>query len=162
MSILSTLLALSTGQSLLKAAPTHSTQITAIVGVDNRSTLECWTLVPGPDITPNVCRDLQQLGSTSNGTYFVFAAGSPIDSGTHNAPNVQYFIILEGSATITFPDSSETLFVEANKVYIAADSADVSILGHHTVVAGGSRILQLPFPGNEVPKHNATRGKCEV
>ena len=95
----------------------------------------------------------------------------------YNAPNLQcvplcfglqliplrrgrYFVILEGSATITFPTSDEILHVKPNQLYIAADTPKTSELGHITTVRAGSRILQFPYQDGAIPEHTATAGEC--
>ena len=72
----------------------------------------------------------------------------------------RYFVILEGNATITFPTSDEVLHVQPRRLYAATDNAQTSELGHTTVVAAGSLILQLPFKDGIVPPHTAVPGGC--
>ncbi|KAF9020101.1 hypothetical protein BDZ89DRAFT_1072482 [Hymenopellis radicata] len=124
--------------------------ITAFIGKNNVTTLECWT---GP-ATALGGMNVHSLGDISGGTHLVFPKGPAFDGGSRNAPALQFVIILKGSALLTFPqpDSApdtllETLRLTPDHIYIAGDTADVSALGHHTLVAGGSRILQLPIKG---------------
>ena len=81
-------------------------------------------------------------------------------SRTHNAPHTQLFIILKGGATITFPNSSDVLYVQEDEIYIAADAVGTSDIGHHTVLEGGSHVLQMPLAPGFLPDHAATEGQC--
>ncbi|EJF62597.1 small secreted protein [Dichomitus squalens LYAD-421 SS1] len=141
------------------ARATDITQVNAIVGVNGNSTVECWTLTTDISITSSA--SVEQLGSIDSASYSYFPGPDPFDSGTHTAPNLQYFFIIGGGGTITFPaDPSETLSVKPGQLYIAVDSASTSDLGHHTVINGGSLVLQLPFSGGTIPSHTATSGQC--
>ncbi|KAI0689026.1 hypothetical protein C8T65DRAFT_700398 [Cerioporus squamosus] len=143
--------ALSAGKSL---------QITAIAGRDMKSTVECWTIEQAFMDVKGM--KVQLLGDLTGATYAEMPADADIKQGPYNAPNLQFFTILEGNATITFPDSDEVLHVKPSKLYIAADNAATSKLGHYTVVRAGSRLLQFPFKDGVVPEHTASKGECEV
>ncbi|KAI0713615.1 hypothetical protein C8Q76DRAFT_731935 [Earliella scabrosa] len=139
---------------------TDGLRITAIVGKKMRSTVECWTLEPKYKNPRGM--DIQQLGDLTGTTYIEMPKDQDFTQGPYNAPNLQYFVILEGNATITFPTSGEILDVQPNRLYIAADTATTSELGHFTAVRAGSRILQFPFQDGVIPDHTATAGECSA
>jgi len=135
-----------------------SYRVTALVGFNNASTLACWSLSPPFTVSGGV--KIQSLGDIAGSTYSVFPVGPPIDAGTHTAPNLQYFVIIQGGATISFPTNNQILRVQSDEIYIAADGPSTSALGHHTVVDGGSKILQLPFANEVIPAHTSVPGSC--
>lgn len=73
---------------------------------------------------------------------------------------MQYIVVLKGSVTVTFPNTTEVLVAVPGKLYVATDSAAVSALGHVDTTAGGSQVLMLPFADGVLPAHNATSGAC--
>ncbi|KAI0355413.1 hypothetical protein OH77DRAFT_323628 [Trametes cingulata] len=133
-------------------------QITAIVGKEMKSTVECWTLAQDYQNVRGM--RIQQLGDLSGATYTEMPADKDFNQGLYTAPNLQYFVIVEGNATITFPTSDKVLHVKPNQIYAATDNAATSQLGHITVVRAGSRILQFPFKDGVIPEHTATDGEC--
>ncbi|KAI0668416.1 hypothetical protein C8Q78DRAFT_256913 [Trametes maxima] len=137
----------------------NALHITALVGKDMKSTVECWTLAQ--EYVNVRGMDVQQLGDLSKVTYTEMPKDKDFNQGLYTAPNLQYFVILEGNATITFPTSEEVLSVKSGRLYAATDNAETSKLGHITVVRAGSRLLQFPFKDGVIPDHTATPGECE-
>ncbi|KAI0371511.1 hypothetical protein BV20DRAFT_180173 [Pilatotrama ljubarskyi] len=101
-------------------------QITAIVGKDMKSTVECWTLAQEFQNARGM--RIQLLGDLSKATYTEMPTDKDFKQGFYTAPNLQYFVILEGNATITFPTSDEILHVKPNQIYAATDNAATSEL----------------------------------
>ncbi|KAI8982778.1 hypothetical protein BD414DRAFT_491102 [Trametes punicea] len=154
LSIFTTILGLFAFPALAKDA----LQLTAIVGKDMKSTVECWTL--DQEYMNVRGMRIQQLGDLAKATYAEMPQDKDFEQGLYTAPNVQFFIILEGNATITFPTSEEVLHVKPGRIYAATDNAATSELGHITVVRAGSRLIQLPFKDGVIPAHTATPGEC--
>ncbi|KAI0737971.1 hypothetical protein C8Q80DRAFT_1114292 [Daedaleopsis nitida] len=140
------------------ASTAKSLQVTALVGRDMKSTVECST--DRISVTMQQQMKVQQLGDLAKATYVEISAEADHKQGPYNAPNIQFFTILEGNATITFPESTEVLYIKPGQLYIAADDASTSELGHLTAVRAGSRLLQFPFKDGIVPAHGATAGGC--
>ncbi|RDX52877.1 hypothetical protein OH76DRAFT_1480470 [Lentinus brumalis] len=138
----------------------RSLQLTAIAGRDMKSTVECWTF--NQALIDIKGMKIQLLGDLTGATYTEIPAEADLKQGPYNAPALQFFTILEGNATITFPTSDEVLHVKPSKLYIAADNAATSELGHHTVVRAGSRLLQFPFKDGVVPEYTAVKGECDA
>ena len=69
-------------------------------------------------------------------------------------------MILEGNATIIFPATGEILPIKSGLLYAAADTADVSAIGHITTVHRGSRLVQFPFKDGVIPDHTTVHGEC--
>ncbi|KAF7365537.1 hypothetical protein MVEN_00426900 [Mycena venus] len=139
--------------------------LTALVGKNGLSSLECWALTPA------------LVESTATGT-----VGGPVLPGpggqleiaairssrnlptpgciTHPLPSTsRYVIILTGRGELSFPSadpSDSTLSgnytLSAGDILIAADTAATSIRGHNTVWQAGSSVLQMPFAGSG-PSH---------
>ncbi|KAI9057418.1 hypothetical protein FKP32DRAFT_1359427 [Trametes sanguinea] len=132
--------------------------ITAIVGKDMKSTVECWTL--DQEYMNVRGMRIQHLGDLAKATYTEMPADKDFEQGLYTAPNLQFFVIIEGNATITFPTSDKVLHVKQGLLYAATDNAATSELGHITVVRAGSRILQLPFQDGVIPDHSSAPGEC--
>jgi len=139
-------------------------QVNAIVGKNNVSQLECWSLLPGFSIStqPGTVGAKQiQLGLVANASYTAFPTPGPVDAGLHNAPNAQWVVALHGNGTVTFPNrTDQVLHIMTGDILIAVDTPAVSTFGHRTVWEGGSIALQIPFAPGSVPLHNTTLGGC--
>ncbi|KAL7282704.1 hypothetical protein ACG7TL_004178 [Trametes sanguinea] len=133
-------------------------QVTAIVGKDMKSTVECWTL--DQEYMNVRGMKIQHIGDLTKATYTEMPSDKDFEQGLYTAPNLQFFVIIEGNATITFPTSDEILHVKQGLLYAATDNAATSELGHITVVRADSRILQLPFKDGVIPEHTSTPGEC--
>ncbi|KAJ7680949.1 hypothetical protein DFH06DRAFT_432733 [Mycena polygramma] len=143
--------------------------LTALVGKNNLSSLECWAMAPNlveSNATGTVgALSYGQLGGTGNSSYALFTQLSV--AGLHNAPAPQYVIILTGQGELSFPSanlSDSTLggnyTLLAGDILIAADTAGVSARGHNSVWQAGTSVLQMPFAG-AVPSHTVLHeGGC--
>ncbi|THH26438.1 hypothetical protein EUX98_g7750 [Antrodiella citrinella] len=151
-------LAFAAAASISGVHANDSLQVTALVGRDMKSTIECWTLSQKYGNIRGM--KIQQLGDLERTSYAEMPDDKDFEQGLYTAPNVQFFIILEGNATITFPTSDEILHVQPSRLYIATDNAATSELGHITVVHKGSRLIQFPFKDGVIPEHTATPGEC--
>ncbi|KIK69498.1 hypothetical protein GYMLUDRAFT_507972 [Collybiopsis luxurians FD-317 M1] len=143
---------------------TNTLLVNTIVGKQNASSVECWAVEPGFQISPTTGNNILQLGSLSNASYSQWPnTGGPIDLGFHNAPAIQWVVMLAGSANITFPDpTTPNLTVFPGELFIAADVAGTSTNGHSTVGDSGSIVLQMPFQDGTVVNHTVVddRGPC--
>ncbi|TBU26100.1 hypothetical protein BD311DRAFT_808762 [Dichomitus squalens] len=136
----------------------NSLQLTTIAGRNNQSTIECWTY--SQDFVVAGGLNVQQLGDLTGATYIEVPTSADHTQGPYNPSGPQLFVILSGNATITFPDSLEVLHVKASQLYAAADTHDVSGLGHITTVKAGSKLVQFPFKDGVLPNHTWTPGEC--
>ncbi|KAE9402066.1 hypothetical protein BT96DRAFT_1017879 [Gymnopus androsaceus JB14] len=143
--------------------------VNAIVGKENVSTVECWAIQPGYQISPQtgtIGDQILQLGNLANASYIVFPSdGNSTDSGLHNAPYRQWVILLSGSGNINFPNASTTpnLTVTAGELFIADDIPGTSSYGHRSVWASGTIAIQMPFLDGVVVGHKVinNRGACK-
>ncbi|KAJ7708996.1 hypothetical protein B0H17DRAFT_851817, partial [Mycena rosella] len=135
--------------------------LTALVGKNNFSALECWAMTPGlveSTATGTVgALSYTHLGGAGNSSYSLFTALS--NSGLHTAPAPQYVMILTGTGEISLPSSdpsnstlSGNYTVVAGDILIAIDTAAVSSRGHNSVWQAGTSVLQMPFSG-DIPSH---------
>ncbi|KAF7289061.1 hypothetical protein HMN09_01354300 [Mycena chlorophos] len=151
-------LALITPLVAVNAVPTNLT-VTALVGKNNFSSLECWALTPQfveSTATGTVgALSYAHIGATANtSSYAMFTQES--DSGLHNAPAPQYVFLLTGSGVLSFPVSLDptdptlrgNYTVRAGDILIAVDVAAVSARGHNSVWQAGTSVLQMPFVGS--------------
>ncbi|KAF9260989.1 hypothetical protein L218DRAFT_871157 [Marasmius fiardii PR-910] len=138
--------------------------VNAIVGKKNASSVECWAVEPGFTISPTTGNNILQLGNLANASYSVWPnRGGPIDLGLHNAPSIQWVVMLNGGANITFPSAhTPNLTVNPGELFIAADVAGTSALGHRTVGDSGSIVLQMPFQEGILVNHIVVKsnGPC--
>ncbi|KAJ7202236.1 hypothetical protein C8J57DRAFT_950238, partial [Mycena rebaudengoi] len=136
--------------------------VTAVVGKNGISVLECWALAPSlvESTQSGVVGALTypHLGATTANSSWSFfpKTGS---GGFHNAPAPQYVIALTGQAEISFPSEgpskaslSRNHTFRAGDILVVADTADVSKQGHNSVWQAGTSFLQLPFAGG-IPPH---------
>ncbi|KAJ7679715.1 hypothetical protein B0H14DRAFT_3063255 [Mycena olivaceomarginata] len=135
--------------------------LTALVGKNNLSALECWALTPAfveSTATGTVgALSYPDLGGTGASSYSLFTQLT--NAGLHNPPASQYVMIMTGSGELSFPsaDPADTTLsgnytVHAGDILIAVDTADVSARGHNSVWQAGTSALQMPFSG-DVPSH---------
>ncbi|KAI4159607.1 MAG: hypothetical protein LQ342_006445 [Letrouitia transgressa] len=152
--------------STVAAAPPSSLNLTAISAAKSVSILECWQLQPAFKVSSQAGTKgsaIQQLGNLTSATYSVLPAR--FDGGLHNAPAVQYVILLSGLAHITIPGSKDEAWVLGglNGLLIAADTADVSAKGHVTQYPSNevTTALQIATEGEAVPPHTVLHpGAC--
>ncbi|EDR06672.1 small secreted protein [Laccaria bicolor S238N-H82] len=149
---------------LTRASVSDTLHLTAIVGKDGVSQMECWSLLPRYAVSSQsgtVGSKQLQLGLLANGSYTMFPLPGPYNAGLHNAPNFQYVILLAGNATVTFPERpTESLSIKTGDMLIAADVLGTSALGHETVWQGGSVAVQVPFEPGFIPDHHTSPGSC--
>ncbi|KAJ6568355.1 hypothetical protein DFH09DRAFT_1155186 [Mycena vulgaris] len=156
-------LALSLAGVFAHSAPAlpQNLTLTALVGKNNLSSLECWAMTPGlveSTATGTVgALSFAQLGGTGNSSYSLFTQFT--NAGLHNAPVPQYVMIMTGTGELSFPSadiSDSTLSgnytLIAGDILIAVDLAGVSLRGHNSVWQAGTSVLQMPFSG-DVPAH---------
>ncbi|KAJ7838964.1 hypothetical protein B0H13DRAFT_1650441 [Mycena leptocephala] len=135
--------------------------LTALVGKNNLSSLECWALTP-PLVESTATGTVgalsyAHLGGTGASSYSLFTQLT--NAGLHNAPAPQYVMIMTGSGELSFPsaDPADTTLsgnytVHTGDILIAVDTADVSTRGHNSVWQAETSALQMPFSGG-VPSH---------
>lgn len=125
--------------------------ITAISAMANASIFECWQFgpfaaAPAPGVTG---ASALRLGRATDLSYTVFPANTT--GGLHHAPRVQFVVFMSGLARVTLPSpTGDTLAIRGggrNSVIVAADTADVSGLGHRTDYPSGAAtaVLQVPL-----------------
>ncbi|KAJ6525129.1 hypothetical protein B0H19DRAFT_971502 [Mycena capillaripes] len=135
--------------------------LTALVGKNNLSALECWALTPAfvtSTATGTVgALSYPHLGGTGDSSYSLFTQLT--NTGLHNAPAPQYVMMMTGIGELSFPsaDPADTTLsgnytVHTGDILIAVDTADVSTRGHNSVWQAGTSALQMPFSG-DVPSH---------
>ncbi|KAK8043297.1 hypothetical protein PG993_005727 [Apiospora rasikravindrae] len=143
--------------------------ITAVTAnATGSSVFECWALYAPLETTTQpglVGAASSFLGDVANMTYTVTSAG--FDGGDHHAPYNQWVVPLSGFGIVTLPDDPGAgLYATRglpNGLIFAADTADVSHLGHGGVFPGytSTIILQIPTVGNKVPEHTVLHaGQC--
>ncbi|KAJ7498059.1 hypothetical protein B0H11DRAFT_1998465 [Mycena galericulata] len=144
--------------------------LTALVGQNNLSSLECWALTPG--LAESTAKgtvgalSYPHLGATGNSSYALFTQWT--NAGLHNAPAPQYVMIMTGSGELSFPSANSSdptlggnYTLLAGDILIAVDTADVSAKGHNSVWQPGTSVLQMPFAG-DAPGHVVLyEGGCE-
>ncbi|KAL8326659.1 hypothetical protein RB597_003121 [Gaeumannomyces tritici] len=129
--------------------PPPPLNITAISAASNASTLECWQFGPLPAASaPGVSGAAALLllgGAASSVSYTVLP----------DAPRLQLVVFLWGLARITLPSSSADGNDTAasfdvrggrNGIIVAADTRDVSGLGHTTDYPGDEPTVVLQMP----------------
>ncbi|KAL9599317.1 MAG: hypothetical protein Q9219_003944 [cf. Caloplaca sp. 3 TL-2023] len=143
--------------------PLNVTTITA--NAQKKSVLECWSVSPLQiSATPGIQGALLgRLAAPSALNYFVIPAG--FQGGLHNAPVVQWVYFTGGKAVVSLPDSPETATIigGAEGLILAADTANVSTVGHFTDYPSKDLTvgLTIPVAGNEVPEHTVLHmGPC--
>ncbi|KAH8200811.1 hypothetical protein TruAng_005048 [Truncatella angustata] len=143
--------------------------ITAIGARDGRSTLECWQLEEEFIIsnTAGVAGSASSvLSDAANSSIVVIPSG--FDGGLHNAPHNQWVLFTTGLALITLPENnSAKAYVTGGEfgLIFAADTADVSRLGHRTQYPGITETIaiQIPTKDNRVPAHTCLYdGACSA
>ncbi|KAJ7650914.1 hypothetical protein FB45DRAFT_889079 [Roridomyces roridus] len=148
--------------------PERALTVTALVGKNNLSSLECWELTPGlVNTTGSTVGALSypHMGNVANASYLVFPQDT--NSGTHHAPGVQYNIVLTGQVELSFPTanlSDSTLtgkhIIYAGEFWIAADAEGLTIRGHNTLWRAGTSQLSMPMAG-AMPSHTVLHdGGC--
>ncbi|KAL8317561.1 hypothetical protein RB597_001111 [Gaeumannomyces tritici] len=149
----------------LNTITTPSLNVTAIGAADGASTIECWQF--GPFVSssvPGVAGALGLfLGSASNATFTVIPAR--FDGGLHNAPVPQFVYFTSGLVHITLPGSADDAWIHGGKygLIVAADTRDVSALGHRTEYpsAADTVALQVPIAEGSTFEHRLLhRGAC--
>ncbi|KAJ7203559.1 hypothetical protein GGX14DRAFT_461470 [Mycena pura] len=135
--------------------------LTALVGKNDISSLECWALTPAFALSTATgtvgALSFPDLGATGESSYSLFTEHT--NAGLHNAPAPQYVMILTGSGELSFPSAnlsdptlSGNYTMNTGDILIAADTADTSLRGHNSVWQAGTSVLQMPFAGNG-PSH---------
>ncbi|KAI1114537.1 hypothetical protein F5Y14DRAFT_413647 [Nemania sp. NC0429] len=148
------------GQALAVAAaqPTFF-NVTAIAGVNSRSTIQCWQIAnPFAVSTDAGTKGVAKvsLNNTADVSYLVLP--SNYDGGLHTAPAKQWVAFTSGLAHITLPDdplASAYVVGGAFGLIFAADTADVSRQGHITQYPGNTETvaLQIPTKDDSIPPH---------
>ncbi|KAK8058417.1 hypothetical protein PG994_008865 [Apiospora phragmitis] len=157
------------GMTLPIAAHALSLNITAITANGTGSSIfECWSLCAPLETTTQpglVGAASSFLGEVANMTYTVTSAG--FDGGDHNAPYNQWVVPITGFGIVTLPDDPAAgLYVAKdmpNGIIFAADTADLSHVGHGALFPGytSTILLQIPTLGNKVPEHTVLHaGYC--
>ncbi|CAF9937042.1 MAG: hypothetical protein HETSPECPRED_010540 [Heterodermia speciosa] len=149
------------------AASPKTLNITAIsANAEKQSTLECWQLA-APFLSSTTAGTsgavFAQLGEGGATSYGILPP--QFDGGLHNAPAVQWVSFTAGKAVISLPNSTQTATVYGGRegLILAADTKNVSTLGHrttypsnHTTVA-----IQIPLENNAIPLHSILHpGAC--
>ncbi|MCJ1227600.1 hypothetical protein MMC12_004256 [Toensbergia leucococca] len=140
--------------------------VTAILGKNGVSVLECWALIPAfvtSSQSGTTGAKSLALGNVANVTYTVLPP--QFDGGAHNAPVVQYVSFLSGLAHVTLPTSTESVWVAGGKygLIIAADTAGVSKGGHITTYPSSQETVALSIPtlDGRIPDHEVLHeGAC--
>ncbi|KAF1983709.1 hypothetical protein K402DRAFT_396455 [Aulographum hederae CBS 113979] len=162
--------------------------VTAISARDNISILECWQLATLPSIFAGAINF--PLGAVEKASWAVIPPRTMV--GLHNAPYVQLVFALAGTVHIktnqtiprTSPSYSSTVWsslpsspndtfavpeAEAwmhggrNGFFIAADTSNVSAVGHVAEFPSDAAtvLVQVPLEGNRVPEHTVLyEGVC--
>ncbi|KAL9028551.1 MAG: hypothetical protein Q9196_003102 [Gyalolechia fulgens] len=133
--------------------------ITAISAKNGISTIERWRLA-SPFTTATEAgasgASFASLGPTENASYIVLPPH--FDGGPHNAPTVQYVALLAGEAVISIPETGQSVTIKGGKngLFIAADTADVSRVGHVTKYPSGEPtvVVTMPIRDGKMPEHS--------
>ncbi|KAF8261351.1 hypothetical protein EI94DRAFT_1773445 [Lactarius quietus] len=145
--------------------PPSSLNITAIAAQGGVSIFQCWQIQPKfttSSQSGTIGASILQLGNLANGSYSVIPPG--FNAGFHNAPTQQWVIFLSGLANVTLANSTEEALIAGgeNGLIFAADTADVSALGHATNYPSKeeTRAIQIPT-GGTIPQHTVLySGPC--
>ncbi|KAI0529982.1 hypothetical protein GGR58DRAFT_495000 [Xylaria digitata] len=152
---------------LFQAAASLHLNVTAISARDGSSTLECWQVNQPFDTStePGISGTTQvSLGTASSLSYSILPPN--FDGGIHNAPENQWVAFTSGLAYITLPDDNATsAYITGGPfgLIFAADTKDVSRVGHRTEYPGITETvaLRIPTADGEVPKHHILHsGPC--
>ncbi|RDA94576.1 hypothetical protein CP533_2451 [Ophiocordyceps camponoti-saundersi (nom. inval.)] len=125
-----------------------SLNLTALSASMGKSTIECWQI--GPFVSSNRTGTTGSpslfLGEVVNATYTVIPPN--FDGGLHNAPAFQFVYFASGSARISLPNGTQEATVRGGTrgLIIAADTADVSTLGHRTQYLSGDKTVSMQIP----------------
>ncbi|KAJ7050970.1 hypothetical protein C8F01DRAFT_1263455 [Mycena amicta] len=127
--------------------PHSSLTVTALVGKNNLSSLECWAFTP-PLVESTATGTIgalsyAHLGATGNGSYSLFTHCT--NAGLHNAPAPQYVVLLTGRSVLSFPSDST---LSGNYTVSAGDI----LIASRSVWRAGTSTLQMPFAGDG-PEH---------
>ncbi|KAI9747943.1 MAG: hypothetical protein M1815_003737 [Lichina confinis] len=161
-------LALTTANQTLPSADEGrpNLKITAISASNNVSTLQCWEIqtpfktsdTPGTDGVAALA-----LGEIGKAQYIVLPAG--FDGGLHVAPANQWVYFTAGLAHVTlYAGDDEAWFTGGrNGLLFAADTADVSELGHYTNYPSKEETIAITIPtedGLPPPYEVVNEGPC--
>ncbi|KAI4169086.1 MAG: hypothetical protein LQ343_005949 [Gyalolechia ehrenbergii] len=132
--------------------------ITAISARNGISSIERWRLA-SPFTTSTEAgmsaASLASLGNTDHASYVVIPPH--FDGGLHHAPTVQYVAFLAGEAVISIPETGQSITIKGGKdgLIIAADTADVSKMGHETRYPSGEQTaaIAIPIQDGKLPEH---------
>ncbi|KAI5921250.1 hypothetical protein F4810DRAFT_722721 [Camillea tinctor] len=152
----------------LQSAASISLNFTAIGAHDGSSTLECWQMEAPFDVSASsgtVGEATAKLGNVANITYGVLPPSVP--GALHNAPHNQWVMIIRGTARITLPGETTYAHLVGGPyaLIFAADTADVSVRGHHTEWNSMTEtiFLQIPTADGKVPPHVVLhKGPCGI
>ncbi|KAL8653368.1 MAG: hypothetical protein Q9210_002145 [Variospora velana] len=139
-------------------AKLNNLTLTAISAKNGVSTIERWQL-KSPFITASGAGvsgvSFAQLGGSRDANYAVIPPH--YDSPAHNAPQMQYVAFLTGEAVITIPETGQSVTIKGGRdgLIIAADTKDVSRVGHETRYPNGEETvaISMPFADGKVPEH---------
>ncbi|KAJ7264110.1 hypothetical protein B0H12DRAFT_1102878 [Mycena haematopus] len=151
----------------LNHAGAESLLLNAIVGKNNISTVECWKIEPGyqlSNVSGTVGDKVLQLGNVNNAVYIIIPNddGKPNNGGLHNGAHAQWVFALTGGVNVTFPEAPGGFTVSAGGLFISADVLGTSTLGHQSIWAAGSIFIQAPFPDGVVVDHTVIANhSCE-
>ncbi|CAF9943571.1 MAG: hypothetical protein ALECFALPRED_000705 [Alectoria fallacina] len=154
--------------TLLNTLPVPSRlNITTIAAANGQSTIECWQL-SAPLVQSSQAGTsgaaVTQLGETGATSYTLLPP--QFDGGLHNAPVVQWVSFVSGLAVISLPNSTESATIHGgrNGLILAADTRNVSTLGHKTVYPSKEETvgIQIPTRNNDIPAHTVLHaGPCD-
>ncbi|KAF9020558.1 hypothetical protein BDZ89DRAFT_266677 [Hymenopellis radicata] len=141
--------------------------VNAIVANNNISTVECWSIEPGfqvSNVSGTVGDQVLQLGNVDNAVMIIIpdVDGMPNNGGLHNGAHSQWVFALTGGVNVTFPEAPGGFSVEAGGLFISTDVRGLSTLGHQSIWAAGSIFIQAPFPDGVAIGHTVVANQsCE-
>ncbi|KAK4955275.1 hypothetical protein LTR10_007470 [Elasticomyces elasticus] len=146
--------------------PSNLFNISVATGEHGKSVIQCWQLTTPPSLATIGSGSFQSqtLGKAQAVSINFFPPG--LSFGSHPAPVVQWVIVLSGSIKIYLQnqtDQADTVFVSGGKsgVLLAADTADISPIGHVTETVEETTMLFMSTANGTVPEHTVLHnGGC--
>ncbi|KAK5725382.1 hypothetical protein LTR15_003568 [Elasticomyces elasticus] len=146
-------------------SPQNLFNISVATAEYGKSVIQCWQLTTPPSLATigSGSFESQSLGKAQAVSINFFPAG--LSFGLHPAPVVQWVVVLSGSTKVYLQnqtDEADTVFTSAGKngVLLAADTADISPLGHVTETVEETVMLFMSTANGTVPEHTVLHNKA--
>ncbi|KAF9530395.1 hypothetical protein CPB83DRAFT_850842 [Crepidotus variabilis] len=137
-----------------------SVKVTALVGANNATTLQCWQLQPNATFSQSTGAYIQPLGDFTNASLAIFNGANSSFVGLTTTDKPQWTAFLAGGGTIRLHGSGQFATFRRGDLFVANDTTGSQ--GHESLWLPGTVALQLPVSGavNYVVINN--NGSCNA